>query len=375
MAGRVLPEDPWDSGVWEATAIHVTVDNEGELRTLIERALNSPRPAIEDPDALAAVDAGREASAEALRRLDRGEPFEAVRDWLFGRFRAINPLPEPEPRSHLCSCGAVLLEPGWSGRLTVLCEVCGTKWGAEMRSDGSCTVWTIDRPEATIWRPVDEESPEDAERWQQLFLSTIADLGGNADEVRSTFQLERSLDGSPREIRLVHPFGESSLLLWEGANVDLWLQGSALDEVQRQRKPRSGTVDGVDGDEAETSFDDDVDDEFVDLEQYEYVALAENHSDLATRALDRYIEILMSFARLPESAEREARSCQLLDVSVDADVNVVRWLSRVTGTTSWYDDWDGTCESLIEIAEWKALNDAEWLDDERRLHGETGWEA
>jgi len=23
----------------------------------------------------------------------------------------------------------------------------------------------------------------------------------------------------------------------------------------------------------------------------------------------------------------------------------------------------------------KALNDAEWLDDERRIHGETGWEA
>ena len=55
-------------------------------------------------------------------------------------------------------------------------------------------------------------------------------------------------------------------------------------------------------------------------------------------------------------------------------MSVVRWLSRVTGTTSWYDDWDGALESLIEIAEWKAANDAEWLDDERRLHGETGWE-
>ncbi|MGZ4689465.1 MAG: hypothetical protein ACXVKA_14645 [Acidimicrobiia bacterium] len=339
------------------------MENAEQLRAHLVRVVSEPRPEGDNAERTTAV---VEVASEALRRLDDGEHFDDVRAWAFQRFQALNPLPRATTQTVVCECGAILLDAGWSGSHEILCTVCGTTWGAE-RQESTYTTWTIRRPEATTWAT---ENSIDGDRWRELFFSTIVALGGNADEIQSTIRLERSLDGMPREMRLTHRSGESTLFLREGVNIDLWLQGEALYEMQRQRRPpvhRIPTQEEIDHlREDGDGFED---------EQYEYVPLATVDTTLASLAVDRYIKVLMSFAGLPRSLEDEVRSCVVIDVSVDPGTSDVRWLSRVSGCTSWYPEWDGTADAIIEIAEWKALNDAEWLDTERNIAGSTGWEA
>lgn len=141
----------------------------------------------------------------------------------------------------------------------------------------------FDGEDPTGWAAASGEAPAVADRLLDLYSSSVEDFGGNAGQLQEGTRVDVSLDGKPRELRLSTPAGSwASLLLWSDSNVDLWIEGLALQEAQRQRA--LSTTSTPHGSEREDGNDTGAEqDDVVDPDEYDYQLLAEAQIQLVPR--------------------------------------------------------------------------------------------
>ena len=250
------------------------------------------------------------------------------------------------------------------------------------RADGAPSEWFVRSKDEALqpeiswdsasWLPAAGEAPDAVERWRRLFSSAVVDFGGVAPTAPGQPRFDLAQDRSPRELRLwLDDDHWHVVLLRPDADVDLWVEGVALQEVQRQR---SGGASRSEADGVELVADEE-DEGFLDPFDFQYEQLKARAQDLAVAALDRYADLFLRFGRFPTNRRDDARDSLELTVTTNAEPPIIQATSHFTGETTWLYDWDGSTEAVIEFVEDLAVQHGDWVHFERSRRGPTEWDA
>lgn len=127
--------------------------------------------------------------AESRLRIDPAAGFR----WLEERLSEIEPPDEPLKCDY---CGEVLVDLSWRGRATVRCSECGARWGVEVSSSETSSVWAISGPaEEWLADHPEEELGEDESDPAEVLLEGLPDWPSDGIPPGGYYPLARWSDG------------------------------------------------------------------------------------------------------------------------------------------------------------------------------------